>query len=316
MAYAQTSISAITDIPALVATAATAAGWTVDTTANTYQYGSGLQFTLTAKVVDGVHHELSWSSSNTAVTNTALAYSPVLANSAGTSAAVVLPQNVHIFTGTEPNPYIGIVVQYGDNLFRHLYLGYMDKSGTYSGGEVISAASPRRAVSTIVSTSSDDLAASYLFALQTETGLGGIPGGVYVNHASNPNPWRTFIGTSWQFPMKAFTGTEALGGYGNDVNDGLLVQSYANFVSASMLVPVPLYITNADSNFMHIGRPSGVRMVNMKNLDPLQEITVGTEKWIAFPAWCKDTVTSYTGTAAGYPTNETSYMVGYAYPAS
>ena len=116
--------------------------------------------------------------------------------------------------------------------------------------------------------------------------------------------------------MSTFKGTEALGGFGNDISDGLLVQSYADFASSSLLVPIPIFITDTAKNFMYAGTPSGVRMVNMRSLDPLQTLIVADTTWMVFPAWRRDTATKYAGTPAGYPLNETSYFVGYAYPSA
>lgn len=321
MAYSTKAVAAITDIPALVATFAAANGWTVDTTALTFQYGSGLTFTLSATVADTYTHKLMWTGP-TLATSTALLYSPVIASADGTTATVSVPQAIHMFAGTSPKPYLAVVVQYGTNLFRHLYLGYLDTAGTYTagdstGGEIISAASPSLKAAYYQTTDARNYNNSYLFGFQLSTGKGGVPGGVYVPHASNPNPWRTFLvntAANSSLPMGTFQGTEALGGFGNDVSDGLLVQAYADFASASLLVPMPIFITDANKNFRYAGTPSGVRMVNMRSLDPLQTLTVADTTWMVFPAWRRDTATSYNGTNAGYPLNETSYFVGYAYP--
>lgn len=324
MAYSTKTVTAITDIPAAVATFAAANGWTVDSTAMTFKYGTGLAFTLSASVVDTHTHKLMWAGPSLA-TSDAVLYSPVAVSADGSTATVSVPQAIHMFAGTSPKPYLAVVVQYGTNLFRHLYLGYLDTAGTYtsgdtSGGEIISAASPRLQNPYYFQSSGiRDYCNSYLFGFQLSPGNGGVPGGVYIPHALNPNPWRTFLVNSAansSYPMGSFQGTEALGGFGCDVSDGLLAQAYADFASVSLLVPMPIFITDANKNFMYAGTPSGVRMVNMRSLDPMQTLTMADTTWMVFPAWRRDTTTTYKGTNAGYASNETSYFVGYAYPSA
>src|SRR5690606_18580462 len=43
-----------------------------------------------------------------------------------------------LFGAITPTPFIAAVIEYAPGFFRQLYLGYMEKIGDYTGGEVIS----------------------------------------------------------------------------------------------------------------------------------------------------------------------------------
>lgn len=52
---------------------------------------------------------------------------------------------VHLFgkpaSPASDTPFLAVVVEYNENLFRHMYLGCMEKIGNYTGGEVIATVS-------------------------------------------------------------------------------------------------------------------------------------------------------------------------------
>ena len=130
MAYQESVVSSITEIPALIATFAAANGWTVSG-ANYTRPGGGITFVLDA-TISGAAHTLSW----TQGTESARIISPRL-NGTSETPVTSIPSKVHLFAATTPQPFIAIVVEYGFNSYRHLYLGNMVKAGAYTGGEVI-----------------------------------------------------------------------------------------------------------------------------------------------------------------------------------
>lgn len=316
MAFQEHAISAITDIPALVAAFATARGWTVSGT-NITRPGGGLTFAITANIV-GYDHFLQASETGSTATSVARFISPKLA---GTRAVpiVSIPSKVYLFGDTSPEPFIAVVVEYAYNQYRHLYIGNMVKASAYTGGECISATQP---LLPAVNQSSGYRSSAYLFGGRQRAQTKAQSGGLRAVHANNPTPWREFYTTTSLGPtspngvFSTFDSVGAIGGFGDDINDGYLACAKATFSNAQILVPVNLYapqIITGDTRFAPLGYPAGVRMVHMEDIDPGFSFTIGAQTWQCFPAFRKSTLTTVAGTV-GWAAEESSYWVGYAYP--
>lgn len=313
MAYQQVTVAAITDIPAAVATFAAAHGWTVS--GQNYRYGTGVQFTLSATIT-GYNHELKWTATSDArVTSSAAIRSPKLKGTA-TVPEVSIPSSVHLFTSATPQPFLAIVVEYGFNSYRHLYLGYLDKLGVFNGGEVISAANflqPSQGSGTKTITYRDT-PVQYLFGSHQQAYNNTACGGALVDHASNAVPWRTFYGPTGG-GMGNILGTEVLGGFKDDINDAYIARGRSSYAGINLLVPINLYISQglgSAANYAPIGNPAGVRSVHMLDLDPKSSILIASDEWMCFPALSKN-VESLTQSANSWPPAETSSNIGYAY---
>lgn len=312
MAYEQVSVTAITDIPAVVAAFAAANGWTVD--GQKYRFDTGVQFTLGASIT-GVDHDLWWSAtSDSRVTNGAKIRSPKLN---GTSAVpqVSIPSSVHLFAGTDPAPYLAIVIEYGFNSYRHLYFGYLEKHGFDSGGEVVSG-------TTFPASNSQfdypmdwrQSTVQYLFSGANHWGVEW-KGGVLVDHPDNPNKWRRFNGTNGYNSIASINDTLAIGGFKDDINDAYVARGDSSAAGITLLVPIHLYApigNGAAALFTPIGAPAGVRMCRMNSLDPKSSIVISTDEWMVFPAISKGPG-NVPKSLSGWGAAETSYMVGYAY---
>lgn len=326
MAYQTQAISAITSIPALVAAFAAAQGWTVDNTTPTQPIftlpttDTLIKWKLSA-AISGQDHTLTWTASGSAVpTSTANTRSPKFAPPTGTTAVPQLPTTLHMFISPAPTetPYLAIVIEYGANLFRHLYLGRMERLGNYSGGEIVSGCSgPHTATSGVISYRHFSHT-QYLFSGRSSLfGTTGC-GGVNVNHADNPNTWRKFVGVNGS-SITLLPNDTVMGGINDGVNDGFYARGEAPFIGANLLVPLNLYTVKpitGDVSFIPIGRPPGVRGVHMANIDPGSSIEVGMVNWRVFPAFAKSELTDMPGGIAGsgyWRTAETSHMIGYAY---
>jgi len=342
--YQVNSISAITDVPALVGTFAALIGWETDLTTPTqpilrrpqggdsnsgsnsaFEASDAIPFQVTASVA-GSTHTLTCaayqydSESNSAVTalqaGSAVFASPVVG--AG-SPAVVLPTQVHLIGALTPEPYIAIIVEYGSNLYRHMYIGNMEKVGDYQGGECISATDgPGSSSSTRVYY---DLDMKYLFSGRQSRRAAAESGGVHVDHADNAYPWRFFVGSTAtsSTPLLSFPVNGVIGGYNDAVNDGYLARGRSPFASLNTLSPINLYNADpivGDVEFRPIGRPAGVRHVHMQDLQPGAEIIVGGMLWRVFPSHARRsevTMPESTGVGSNPPEFETSLWVGYAY---
>ena len=308
MDYQESVVSSITEIPALVATFAAANGWTVSG-ANYTRPGGGLTFALAA-AISGVTHTLTWSQGG----ESARIVSPRL-NGTTDTPVTSIPSKVHLFAATTPEPFIAIVVEYGFNSYRHLYLGNMVKAGAYTGGEVIAG--------TQVPVSNSGFAypmsyryGHYLFQGQrNDVAPFNFRGGVNCPHASNPTSWRRFYGPASPF-FNQNDSSYAIGGFVDDINDGYVARGRSPFAGVQILTPINLYAsipTTDDTVFAPLGHPAGVRMINMADMEPGGEFVIGSQNWMCFPAWAKGG-TTVAKSASGWAAAETSYNVGYAYP--
>jgi len=340
MSYELHAVSAITDIPALVGTFAQTIGFSVDLStpsqpiiwnptpnsnsiSNTLFYESDpIRWRLQASAA-GLTHRLflemydytSNSLLDTIITSGCDFFSPIT-DPAQTAAAVLVPSFVHLFGDLSPAPYIGIVVEYPGDIYRHMYIGNMEKIGDYEGGEVISASDgPGTITGTTAYNSTTRM--KYLFSARSSFKSAAFSGGVYADAGSNDVPWRKFLGPISTAPLSNMGNEAVIGGFNDSINDGYLARARAPFAGSNILVPINLYATEqliGDSSFIPIGRPAGIRAVNMQDLSPKQEIIVGGFEWFVFPALSRQLSKNMTkSSASSYPVSLSSHWVGYAY---
>lgn len=323
MAYQATTITAITSIPAIVSAFAIAQGWTVNTTnpaepVFTLPTTDSLVTWKLSAAIASFDHTLTFTAVSSAVpTSSANTRSPKLAPTSGTDPATKLPTKVHVFCSPAPSetPYLGIVIEYGTNLYRHLYLGRMERLGSYAGGEIVAGQQGPITSSSANIGHRDYSLVKYLFQSKSNAWSSTTCGGVRVNHADNPNEWRKFIGYQTG-SITSLPSDAVIGGYGDSVNDGFLARAESPFAGVNPLVSINLFAVKpitGDVSFVPIGRPPGVRLVNMKNLDPGASIAVGGVNWRVFPAMAKNDSQTMPPGLGNWRSYESSYYVGYAY---
>lgn len=301
MAYTVHTITSVTEIPALWASFAASVGFTVDTSipaAPTIKhpgFAGGLPFRMQT-AISGSNHDIRVDSA-TVVTNVSVTRSPILNPTLVTGAwAVVLPTKVHFIGNTSGEPFLATVVEYGFNLYRHVYVGYMEKSASYTGGEVISGSNfcPTELSSGAAVNAYNALRSINQPPFCVTDNLEA--GGVRVAHAKSPSVWRRFFasGTTSGSDINTYAstsrGSTVLGGWRDSVNTGYANSGQSNFASAAILTPINLLITTNSSGktgFQQIGRVSGARMVNVRNIEPGAQVAVGSSNWIVFPVFSK-----------------------------
>lgn len=322
MSYSAFDITAMADIPPLVETFAATAGWTVSgTSANPIlthpSLVGAIPFQLGSSIV-GFDHTLSWSAvSAPSVTSAALVRSPKM-NGTVSVPVVSLPSRVHLFGDMTPEPFLAIVIEYGFNLYRHLYFGYLQKFGAFDGGEVISGADFGASAGNVYPKNYRVNETQYLFNARQNRWLAGESGGVRVVHADNAvTPWRVFRGPVDNNAHINMTTTTVLGGFKDDANDGYLARGKSSFAGSNILVPMTLYNVKQGGNppvYAPIGIPAGVRMVHIEDIDPGSSIVVGAVSWKCFAAFRKNAADFAIRVGTGWESDESSYWVGYAYP--
>jgi hypothetical protein len=333
MAYSEQTVSAVTDIPALIAAFANARGWTVSGNQIT-RPGGGRTFEISASITGTNNRQHRVFVKDAAAPTTRGCWSQMpWVNGVSGNPVILTPTKVHLFGNDDPwdeEPWIACVIECGYNHYRHIYIGNIAKIGNYTGGEVISANTFQYLYSGSSGSwhyESDEN--QYLFSCRHERTGAAVDavGGANIVHADNANPWRLFNGPASTNSQTSFNGTEILGGAMDAINSGLVFRGVSDFAGSNILVPVNLYVPDStnfgsDVRFRPVGFAPGVRMIDMRGIDPGESIEVGNENWRVFPEFSKRTATSVgygtsrpDGGAGGYyPSYETSYLVGLAYP--
>lgn len=228
------------------------------------------------------------------------------------SQTFLTPSKLHIFSSLEPDPFLSVVVEFGNGFFRHLYLGYLQKFGDYGGGEVVSGSRHRVAGSAV---NYRDTLNAYLFDGFHNTQSDATSGAVRLQHAD--------LGGTVIAPFRAHTSRGAsqnlftnavIGGFGNNVNDQQVARGQNTLAGVQVFTPINLYLTRTANRMIPIGVPPGVRLVNMQNIGADTAIVVGGKTWRCFPQFRRGgTSVPASGGGATMLLDETSYVVGYAH---
>ena len=311
--YSNHVITSVLEIPALFAAFATSVGMDVDTSSPDQPVVSApsptgaIAFRMRATVASQSHSVILEAVDAPEVTSLAYTRSPILDD------VTTSPTSVSFIGDLLPEPYIATVVHYGPSVFRHLYYGNLQKLGDFTGGEVIAATCGPVAKLTGNMSYRDNL---YLANAYQRHSAAANSGGVHVVHADNPEPWRYFYGPISLNPMTGFTGKEAIGGFGDDINDGYLARGRSPFSGVNVLHPVNIYATEpivGDTSFRPLGCLAGVRMVNIQDLPVGARIDIGGEYWRCYPAISRRSETIQPKGVNNWRSFESSYWVGYAY---
>lgn len=319
MAYSDYAISSVTDIPANVIAFAASLGWI--TNDSTLQANAGaLPFTISASKGTGsgtgVFDTVTLTGPNG--TNPAVLCSPRWPTTAGDKNTLtpLAPTKLMLHGTLEPVPFIAISIAYGFNLYRHMYVGVLEKLGNYAGGDVISASNFRRnnylEYNETVIYSNDD-GHSFLFRGRTDYNNTSNCGGVKVEHADNPNTWRQFrhsagFNTNWDWGN-----TEVFGGFGDSVLESYLARAQMSFSNGVIMVQINLFATETGNRLRPLGRVPGVRMVDLSDIEPESSFALGSESWRVIPVFGK-----YAADGSSYSnylplTKDNSFNIGYAF---
>lgn len=344
MAYNVYPVTAITDIPVLVREFANQLGFTTGGTAAaiTIQHPTyvGAKVFTVDTFIDGSGTSLRERvqvALDVADANNATAESPKMNPSGGNTAGSVIvfqPTSLHLFGALEGGAddaggsFIAGVIEYGFNLYRHFYLGYVDKITAYDGGEVITGSS--QAWTTVSGSYAwTDLSIPRCRIPFSAVNFASVNnGGLHIDHPAAAQPWYTFNtgtdpGSTLENSVSVANGNRVvIGGYRDSINSGYVTAAQSPYSGAQILVPINLYIGKREGSqqmFQPVGAPVGVRMVHMENLEPGAQITIGSSVWRVFPIFSKSadsTVWSHgasTNSAYRYALNNTSHYVGMAY---
>ena len=305
MHYTQTNVTTYANVVDAINNFATAAGWTHP-------------FTITADTDDIV---IQGNVVSGVPSIQAKLFPVVTSAGIGTER----PSKVTVFGGMSPVPWIGAVLTYEYNYYRHIYIGNIEPLGGFTGGEVVSITN---GPSTIASSDIRDPTQSRLFGAMNQgnifssdsgtyaTSFNADPycGGAYILHSANPTPWRKFSANAQGGALVSGAGSAILGGFNDGPNDTLFARANGSYASAQVMVPINLYIPNSSGLMVPVGAPSGVRYVDMTGLVPEQEVTIGSDTYRVYPDTSKQTYRRSVYASSGTGRQHSSGMIGYAYP--
>lgn len=321
MTYLVQSVAAISDIPANIVAFAVARGWTSGGAGNIVNPVTGQSYTITTSG----SATLSIAAAGTGIV--AALRVPYLLGTYPASPVISLPSQIHLFgnnaayVAPDSEPYISCVIECGYNQYRHIYIGSIVKAGDFTNGDLFSTNNFVEQT-----TGSAELNVSYistrnrfLFGAYNTNAKAG--GGARISHASNAVPWRDFVvsttfnGVGDVGPL--LDGTDIFGGNRDGCNDGFVYRGHSDYGAAQILTPVNLYCSKADldANYriVPLGHASGVRLVDMKNLSPGQQITIGATTWRVFPEFTKSASQVFSHALNIFWAAETSNNLGLAY---
>lgn len=233
------------------------------------------------------------------------------------------PTRIFLFSGTEEgHSFIAVIIEFGFNRYRAFYIGGTVIKGDYTGGEIVAA---NRFVNSGVNTDWPRATDNHRLLFQASAAdLFNDPndaGFVRVVHPDQTEPFLPFQidRSNFEDIDTLFAADRALGGPFDRVNDTFVRDGQEHFAAATLLTPHNLYqSTGSPIRLRPLGHVAGSRMVNMTNLEPGQQVTVGATNWRVFPEFRKSGLSSIDQTqpnvTGSFNADESSEFWGLAFP--
>lgn len=189
-----------------------------------------------------------------------------------------------LFAGSTPEPWVHVVFETVPTYFHHVYFGYVEKYGNYTGGAVADGTGWNY-------TSSpqpwNDRSNNGLFS-----GGNGVidyirePGGVEIEHADAPASCYRFVTDYYKASTYPY---RAGGGFGDGYNGSLCWAPSTGLENNAILHPVILFADiNNDEWVTPIACVPGVRFVNIMDFVDGQLVDAGNQNWRLFPLCRRD----------------------------
>lgn len=198
---------------------------------------------------------------------------------------VAATSSVWLFGGNDPQPWLLIVIMTEPGVYRHAYLGYLDRYGAWTGGAVLDGVSfgHRGGYDPLAW---DSEYSHMLFSPSRWDGgvyaEAGPRGGVFVRGAAGASPAVSFVeDTSSYFPDDAPVGG---GGYGDYYARALRDPGTAPYSGEAALITIVLFADMLRTGrWAPIGRVPGIRMMHITDYDPGELYSYAGKNWRVFP---------------------------------
>lgn len=314
MAYDTAVITDLNDAITELETFATGAGWTAAAGSFTPP-GGGEAVTIT-RISSGVFEGLDLAMPSQ-TTNTARCNSPQLNGSLGVPASNP-PSAIQMFAGEEEGvPFLAAAIDFSGAGWRHIYIGGVVPVDAGTPGRLVAANWHFTSQSSSGWPRDTRVECKWLFGAYNQVLPRENSGFAYMPFGSGDDirPNRTSSAADAIAPPESTMGVDTLiGGAFDGVNDALAAYGQVHFASATLLVPIQLYVTEgAPARIRPVGHAAGVRMVNLTNYNPAQQILIGADAWRVIPEFAKAN-SHLVNRGTQYGENESSGQRGLAYP--
>ena len=211
----------------------------------------------------------------------------------------------HLFTNGD---YIHLVIEETPGQFRHLSLGFLKKYGVFDGGQYLTSGCPIETSTTIAndfisSNAMIPFGANSTTTYKSTLNIYGFPGTIVRADIDGlTNGWR-FLTTGYEttgieiFGCGTYSNaSRSRGGPSGTAAQNSLAHDLAYHCSplswngAAPMVPcyVGVFRTPYNGNWTLLGEFPDVRFLNISNLNPGDELNLGTDTWKIFPVFAKD----------------------------
>jgi hypothetical protein len=233
------------------------------------------------------------------------------------------PTKLSLFTGAAPDHFLAGVVEFGANSYRHFYIGHAEKIGNYTSDGMLSCNQFNFGYGTTTIPDFDYRFNSYMFGSRCDSStIRATSGGMDIQHIDRVDPaWARFgMATGSSVNSHNVMKTNCVvGGSFDGINTVEMYQGQSAFAGQTILTPINLYLTEGDDAAMRLrplGKPHGVRLVNLENLDTDTSITVGGDTWRVFAEFRRSANTDGEKNPSApnrYLNAELSHYMGLAY---
>ena len=178
----------------------------------------------------------------------------------------------YLYAPSSGPDYIHCVVEISAGLFTHIVFGELNKFGTYTGGAYFGALHWNNSQGNI--NNGGSTLHSVLFDYQSDdfnTANGGVRADVDLK------TWSRFTFDGAQTPNRAFGG--ARGG----LEDGLIDRTPNEYNMLNPTIPITVAVERTLNAYSPVGSVPDLREINIGDLVPGEELTIGGDTWQVFP---------------------------------
>lgn len=176
----------------------------------------------------------------------------------------------HFFADAD---YVHVVVEQIAGAFRHFHFGRAELIGGVLAADYVTGMEPNHAASYCW----QETISQHHFPFNSDVSFAG---GYFSRLYSDVDTagWRHF-NYAWTALQRAYGINRTLGPW-----SGLMANPQPNdFNGGQILLPIHLFVERASSLYTHIGTVRDLRYINIQQLQPGQEITLGADTWKVFP---------------------------------
>lgn len=199
---------------------------------------------------------------------------------------------MHLFADSSNSRYIHAVLEYSSGLYRHFGCGLIDKIGTWTGGEYVCGTSWQP--NTDISGNAINMHPWDSHIAPASAGAADTHSTMRISGMANQSGGQTWgiFGASSGSSSNDTAGNARIflsGGGGSGDNPEMSVMGFLSASPSSGHIPlfkIPIAWKNqavSPRQTMLLGYAPDVRMVQMENFTPGQEVVVGTDTWKIFP---------------------------------